>query len=140
VIGLLAGLGGNIFGAVIVKPQNFMGTDTIIMGLIGSFISFFVYNCKAIKKISNNDSSLFCFLLIFIFMILFMGISNNTFFRLGGILNGVLIGVVMSRKLDTGENAYEAQPTGLKKYLNAKSICGAIYGVLNIVMIILLFV
>ena len=128
-----------LFGAVLVRPPSFMGTDTIIMGLIGSFISFFAYNWKAIKKISNNDSSLFCFLLIFIFMILFMGISSNTVFRLGGLLNGVLIGVVLSRRLDTGANESDSQAVGWRKFVNAKSVCGLIFGVLNLIMAILLF-
>ena len=138
VIAILSGVGGCLFGTTITK-SHYMGTDPIIFGLLGSFISFFLYNMKAIQKISNNDKSICCFLLIFVFLIILMGFSSNTFYRLGGILNGGLIGVVFCRSLDTGENSHEMGPTGWKKYLNAKVIFGVVFAVMNLVFLILLF-
>lgn len=138
-VGFLSGLSGNIAGCLITQPEFVMGTDSIVFGLFGSMISFFVYNWAAIKKLSNNGSVLFCYLLIYVFMIIFLGISNNMVFRIGGALMGILIGTVFCRKLDTGGNGSEQMPTGWRKYCRAKPICGGVFAVVNVLMIILLF-
>ena len=118
-----------------------MGTDTIIFGLMGSLLSFFICNWKAIKALSNNNNSIFCFLCIFVFLIVIMGFSNNVVFRLAAIVNGLLVGFVFSRKLDTGENASESMPrTGWRRFINLTVISACLYVVINIIVIIVLFV
>jgi hypothetical protein len=69
-----------------------------------------------------------------------MGFSSNIAFRLGAVLNGILVGFVFSRKLDTGENTQEQMLTGWRKFINAKVICGSIYLILNLLMLIFIFV
>ena len=137
-----------IFGTVCSKIPIFIGPDAVVFALTASYISFFVVNWKQIKQYSQNNNMIFCFLFIFIFMIVFMGIGVNTLFRVGGLINGFLLGIIFSRKLEDPSSSYSvsfeaSQRSFVQKIKGwSKLTIGAlvIFSLMNVICLILLFV
>lgn len=81
-------------------------------------------------------------------MIVFMGIGSNTFFRIGGLLNGFILGLVFSRKLEEpymssttlNYDAQESFMTKLKKISKLKIISLSVFVLMNLICLIFLFV
>lgn len=135
----MGGIGGLLFGTILTKTPIFIGPDSCVFALTASFISFFFVNWSKIKKLSQGSSSIFCFLLIFVFMIIFMGIGSNIWFRVGGLINGFILGISFSREIDDGtdqrSSSYNEQQKGCKKYMKTKYFFGALYVILNLTLL-----
>ena len=90
---MLAGIGGNLFSALITDDLS-VGASTCIMGLLGGHLAFIVMNWDALKPLGFLRCQMLCLISLIILMNLFIGFGSasliDNFGHFGGFLTGLL--------------------------------------------------
>lgn len=139
-IGALSLPFGNLFGVTVTHTSFFMGPDCLLFSLIAAYLVFFAYNFKAVRASCQKNQSLCCSLIIISIFSLLM-IMRNVGFRLGGFINGGLLGLWMARELKDPNQTqqYQMPRTRCRKLLSIKNFALAAFIVVNTLQLVFLF-